>query len=244
MPQRFHRLILLIFLFLCAFPVQAQRIASLNYCYDQLLRGLTTESLKHTEEIYLLEQHGGRLERIIQWQPDVVLANAFNSVYLLDRLRDQGMNVQVLTEPQSRQQVEQFAAEFYSVVGAEPEEIRFNPGQSDAGQKSALLFQPNLYSWGRQSLFNDFLEDAGLVNLAAEQGEGLVRTSLEDIIKQKPDLIILDSYTDSFALAGVAQTHRALSQLDAELIIMPADLSGCLGQRYTEALNWLMEHVP
>ena len=74
------------------------KVTSLNQCYDDLpFRG----------HVQATHDHGGRLESILQFSPDVVFANSFNSPLLIARLRERGLHVVTLPEPQSLAEVAQ-----------------------------------------------------------------------------------------------------------------------------------------
>jgi len=112
-------------------------------------------------------------------------------------------------------------------------------------EKSVIVYSPNGYTIGSNTLENDILKQAGYRNLAAEMGiDGFQQISLESLIAAKPDLLYIDNNvinSDSLASAYIA--HPALEHAVAQKhqISIPTPLRICAGPMLTEAIAYLAQ---
>lgn len=260
------------------------RVASMNYCIDFVLeRWLENEDANFT--LFPVAEHQGRIEQMLQIQPDIIIAGQFNSPITLNNFRSHGLPVTVLAEPNSFAQSATFFRELAQalkqpalanrdIAAFSPEKVGSGTAVPDpnfsgpAGNKpTALALQANQWSFGGNNLLNELLEHLGLENLAARNGDGLVRINLEDVIAWQPHILLLDGEVivtneaettisknsaeetantgkrATFALAQLNLMHKSLrnyqQRSDVQTIYLPRELSGCMAQRLPEAINVL-----
>ena len=283
------------------------RVASMNYCIDFVLERWE----QHEDANFALfpaGEHQGRIEQMLQIQPDIIIAGQFNSPITLNNFRNHGLPVTVLAEPNSFAGSATFFRELatalgqptlahrdLAALGGEREgsvsavsdtttsgtELQPKPhgnigvGTEKTGSDtvltdpilSALALQANQWSFGGNNLLNELLEYLGLENLAARNGDGLVRINLEDVIAWQPQVLLLDGKVSmqnanhepttvvaenvptTFALAHLNLMHKSLrnyqQRSDVLTIYLPRELSGCMGQRLPEAiaiLRYQLQH--
>ncbi|MCH8492442.1 MAG: ABC transporter substrate-binding protein [Idiomarina sp.] len=256
-------------------PAQPEplRVASMNYCIDFVLeRWGQHEDANFT--LFPAGEHQGRIEQMLQIQPDIIIAGQFNSPITLNNFRNHGLPVTVLAEPNSFAGSSTFFRELatalrqpalaHSDLAALTDPILSVP---EGGGRSALALQANQWSFGGNNLLNELLEYLGLENLAARNGDGLVRINLEDVIAWQPEVLLLDGKVNmqdaqherttataenmptTFALAHLNLMHKSLrnyqQRSDVLTIYLPRELSGCMGQRLPEAiaiLRYQLQH--
>lgn len=312
---RNYQLILLLFGLGFALPAAANaaseplRVASMNYCIDFVLeRWRQHEDANFT--LFPAGEHQGRIEQMLQIQPDIIIAGQFNSPITLNNFRNHGLPVTVLAEPSSFAGSATFFRELatalgqpalahgdltalggerlgsvsavsdtitygtelqpkpHARIGVGPEKTGSDTALTDpilsvpeGGGRSALALQANRWSFGGNNLLNELLEYLGLENLAARNGDGLVRINLEDVIAWQPQVLLLDgkvtmqdakherttataeNIPTTFALAHLNLMHKSLrnyqQRSDVLTIYLPRELSGCMGQRLPEAITIL-----
>ncbi|MFU8784188.1 hypothetical protein [Aliidiomarina sp.] len=282
------------------------RVASMNYCIDFVLaRWQQHEDANFT--LFPAGEHQGRIEQMLQIQPDIIIAGQFNSPITLNNFRNHGLPVTVLAEPNSFAGSATFFRELATVLSqptlahrdlaalrgrkgsvsavsdttSSGTELQPKPhgnigvGTEKTGSDtaltdpilSALALQANQWSFGGNNLLNELLEYLGLENLAARNGDGLVRINLEDVIAWQPQVLLLDGKVNmhdanherttaanenaptTFALAHLNLMHKSLrnyqQRSDVLTIYLPRELSGCMGQRLPEAiaiLRYQLQH--
>lgn len=310
---RNYQLILLLFGLGFGLPAAANtaseplRVASMNYCIDFVLeRWGQHEDANFT--LFPAGEHQGRIEQMLQIQPDIIIAGQFNSPITLNNFRNHGLPVTVLAEPNSfagsatffrelatalgqpalaHRDLAELGGEREGSVSAVPDtttsgtELQPKPhgnigvGTEKTGSDtvltdpilSALALQANQWSFGGNNLLNELLEYLGLENLAARNGDGLVRINLEDVIAWQPQVLLLDGKVNmqnanhepttvvaenvptTFALAHLNLMHKSLrnyqQRSDVLTLYLPRELSGCMGQRLPEAiaiLRYQLQH--
>lgn len=240
-----------------AFVVPPVKISSLNQCYDRL---------PLHAEVQTTRMHGGRLEAILQFDPDLVLANRFNSPLLIARLRERDVEVLVLPEPESLAEV----AEFYARLGVAGVGVS-GGGASDAasgaigvgsasdledagsgaggvsealwpqvwqGQR-VLMLQANHYSFGQGTLWDELVSALGGQNIAP--GSGLVSVLPEQVLALDPDVIV-SVQGDEFALASRNSLHGALAPLlENRGVVVSPQWMGCMAQQLDALVDVLVE---
>ena len=112
-------------------------------------------------------------------------------------------------------------------------------------QKSVIVYSPNGYTIGANTLEDDILKQAGYRNLAAEMGiDGFQQISLERLIAAKPDLLYIDNNViNGYSLSSDYISHPALQHAVAEKdhISIPTPLRICAGPMLTEAIAYMAE---
>lgn len=220
------------------------RVVSLNQCLDVMLAPLHADN---TIALLRADQHHGALEPIVRWQPDLVLANDFANPMLLRALRqaalEQAFRVEVLTEPRSWPQVQQFYRQTSVHLGIplsqlpEPYRIASKPLPQLFNGERVLLLQANHYSFAQETLWHDLIEGTGAVNVAP--GRGLVTVLPEQILRLNPDYLVVIA-PQGFALANRNMLHRALAPLLAKpRVSLEPDVFGCMAQQIPAVLDAL-----
>ena len=215
------------------------KITSLNQCYDEL---------PFQGQVQATYDHGGRLESILQFAPDVVFANRFNSPLLIARLRERDLHVVILPEPQSLAEVALLFEELSAYLpdsyhgmtkgnelGPMP---KFGVGAAAAyvaawpqiwKGKRVLMLQANHYSFGADTLWDEVVTALGGINVAP--GVGLVTVLPERVLTLDPDVIVVIEGED-FALASRNSLHGALATLvDSRGVSISSALNGCMAQQ-------------
>lgn len=230
------------------------RITSLNQCFDTLPSSLP---LSVHAEVQTTDMHGGRLEAILQFNPDLVLANPYNSPLLIARLRERGFEVLMLPEPESLAEV----AEFYALIdagltvagglasgalgsgalnsqGPAGDEVWSQAWPQVWRGQRVLMLQANHYSFGQKTLWDDVVTALGGENIAP--GYGLVSVLPEQVLALDPDVIV-SVQGDEFALAARNSLHRALAPLlESRGIVVAPQWMGCMAQQLDALVDELV----
>ncbi|RUO32979.1 ABC transporter substrate-binding protein [Aliidiomarina soli] len=221
----------------------SQRIVSLNICFDQLLEDTVPDAAEH---VLRTDQHAGNLERILRWQPDLVLANPFSNPFLLDALRRHSVTVTTLPEPDSWSQLVEFYQRYSEATGyGQHIDVTMEWAQPlfvpEAERKRVLLLQANHYSFAGDTLWDQLLTRLGAVNAAP--GSGLVTLLPEQIVRLDPDYLVVVQ-GEGFALASRNLLHGALTPLLTERqLTLPAELFGCMAQQLPAVVEALRTQV-
>jgi iron complex transport system substrate-binding protein len=107
---------------------------------------------------------------------------------------------------------------------------------------TALVYAPNGYTGGKNTLKDEILTTAGWKNLASELGmEGYGNLPLEALLSQPPDLLILDDSTrNTNSLAQQLLNHPALRNLPKhQTISLPTHLWLCATPTLIDAIEQL-----
>ncbi|RUO19593.1 hypothetical protein CWE08_09160 [Aliidiomarina iranensis] len=238
------------------------RIVSMNYCIDFVLSRWQNPHF----EFYPVAEHNGRIEQVMRLEPDMIIAGQFNSPIRINNFRNNGLPVAVLDEPNSfagaerfyrelaalLQQPELAAADVVAIANSEAA----HSVQHESSKPTILAMQVNQWSFGGNNLLNELFQYLGLENLAARNGDGLVKVGLEDILQWQPDILMLEGQllaqdgsasdalsaaaASSFALANLNLMHKSLRNYQqrqgVQTIYMPREISGCMAQRLPEAI--------
>ncbi|CUS49485.1 MAG: ABC-type iron chelate uptake system substrate-binding component [Idiomarinaceae bacterium HL-53] len=221
---------------------EIKRIASLSYCHDAMI----AKWLQPDQTLLTSQDFGRRIERVLAFQPDVVLVNPFNDPQYKRVLRAQGVSVVELSEPT---QLEDVPNHWQEVIDAAAlgEEAQRALTQLEAllahrpsePRGTFIAYQANQWSWAQHNLVHDVMTLLGYQNLATQKGV-LQRMQVEEIVWLQPDVLLMEPPSEYFALAHLNQWHRALP---SEIIEMPRALGGCMAQRLPEAMAALAEVV-
>lgn len=256
---------------LAAAPAMAKpmRIASLNLCSDQLLMMLVEPqrivSLSHfiadpqysfmTQHVGTTPTNHGDAEEIIPLEPDLVLAGRYSAregTQLLQRL---GYNVVVLDLPQTLAMagdvIRSVATAVDEVARGEQiiaaMEVRKQQLRARVRGKrpAALIYAPNGFTSGAQTMNNEVLEFAGYRNIGAELGiTGFSQVPLERVLLAKPQYVIFDDILDNHD----AQAYRSINHpvwrrivSESAIVSVPANRWNCAGPQVLDAVEILIE---
>lgn len=248
--------------------MRPQRIVSTGLCADQLLLLIADRSqiaslssfVTDANMSYMIDAVGdlplnnSSVEEVIPYQPDLIVGSSFAAWDTTRFLRRLGYQVRLLNLPTTIEETYTLLRDFGLWTGNEAraeamvaqmkaEILAIQSRYAQRPQKSVIVYSPNGYTIGANTLENDILNKAGYRNLAAEMGiDGFQQISLESLIAAKPDLLYIDNNVvngDSLASAYIAHPalDRAVAQKDH--ISIPTPLRICAGPMLTEAIAYL-----
>ena len=243
------------------------RIASLSLCSDELLLHLTETSNivslsylvtnpQYTSinsnnfdlsEIYL---NRGQAEEIIPLKPDLILSTQFSASSAVNLLQNFGYPVTNLGFPSTLEETFQQIQDLAHMLGKQDQGLSLiqelqnsirsvQEGLEPQHDLTAVFYSNNGFSFGSNTLRDDFLYSLGIKNLAAEQGLiGSGKLPIELLIAEQPDFLLIDqtsSHDDK--LAQPLLQHPIIKQyFPADKIIMlPSTLFQCAGPSLIKA---------
>jgi iron complex transport system substrate-binding protein len=225
-----------------AFPIDTatakpERIASIYLCSDQLLLQLADRDRivslnrfaadpsfsNEVEASRGIPLNRGRAEEILPLQPDLVIAGAFTAPATKAMLRRVGIPVLELPVETSFADIRRNIRRVATALGEETRG-RALIEKFDAGltalpppakqNPSLMLFRFGGYSQGSHTLSDAIFTRAGFANYAATRVDGVGRLSLERIVADPPDAIVLsETGADRNSLTAEALAHPALRDL-------------------------------
>jgi iron complex transport system substrate-binding protein len=243
-----------------------KRIVSIGLCTDQLLLLMADRSqiasltswATNPEMSYMIDAVGdtplnnASVEEIIPYRPDLVVGSRFAAWDTTRFLRQLGYPVKLIDLPTSIEEIYTMLTEFGEWTGnqakaqdmilAMRQEIReIQSRYADRPRKSMIVYSPNGYTIGANTLENDVMQQAGFRNLAAEMGiDGFQKISLEKLVAAKPDFLQLDNrLSNSISLAAAYTGHPVLDKLVSkqEQLFIPTSLRICAGPMITQAIE-------
>lgn len=231
-----------------------QRIASLNICIDQLLWELVDHkrlvSISYLTanpmwspiagQVRGVSLNHGLAEEIVPLKPDVIFAGEFDAPTAIGLLKKLDLRVERLTLPRTLADIntqilqladlvgsQQKAQQMVAAIDMQVSELQaMNQGKTPL---TAFWYSANGVVIGDGTLEHEFMQLAGLRNLAAERGMfGFNQLDLELLLSAKPQILIVEQGSDdAFSLAREYLAHPALHHADFKVIELPAGLSGC-----------------
>ncbi|HLT78544.1 MAG TPA: ABC transporter substrate-binding protein [Ferrovibrio sp.] len=267
------RLSALALLALLAAPAAAgkpARIASMNQCADELVIRLADAERIRTVTRFSHAERGstiaamarafpanyGLAEEIAGVSPDLVLAGRHTTRHTVALLKQLGFPLHELDAPTSMAgvtaQIRQVGALLEESARAEAlaadieRRLRQVARPATPDSPTAIIYRPNGFTVGRESLATDVLRHAGLRNLAAEMGwESYGQIPIEVIISHPPDFIIFDGEPRQMPTAAHEVLHHpALRRLtQTRLIFLPAKYWTCAGPDLIRAIEILTAAV-
>lgn len=245
-----------------------QRIVSLGLCTDQLLLMLAdhkriaaiTQDGKNSYISYMAVQaqdvaaHNATAEDIIRYQPDLVVSTRFGSPDTVRILRQLGYRVEILSSPKNIDEMYPLLRQFGLWLGetgnteAMVQSIQqriavTQQQQSGKVPETAVMYSPNGFVIGGNTLEDDVLRHAGYRNLAAEAGvEFFKAISMETLMVWKPQKILLENGVNNRdSLAHAYIYHPAIRDLvGAENTVeMPPKLRDCFGPMTADFTDYL-----
>lgn len=253
---------LLLGLVVAATPALARphRIVSLNLCADALVLRLADradvrsvswlardpENSVVAAEAASVPVNRGLAEEVAALQPDLVVVGAFTARSTVALLRRLGMPILELRVPQDldgvRAQIRQVAAAIGQTERGEAMiaamDDRLAAIRRPASPPLAVVLRPNGFTAGRGSLVDEILRQAGIRNLAAEQGlENFGEIPLERVALSGVRLLILNQPENRAPSLGEAVLdHPILAALpDLHMVRVPARLWTCGGPEVADA---------
>jgi len=243
-----------------------QRIVSIGLCTDQLLLMLAEREqiaslsvwAKDENMSYMIDAVGeiplnnSSVEEVILYQPDLVVASQFAAWDTAKFLRQLGYEVKQIPPARSIEDIYAVLRQFGEWTGNQQraetmihtmqQELReISERYAERPRKSVIVYSPNGFTIGANTLEDDLFAHAGYINLAAEMGiDGFKPIALESLIAADPDVLQVDrtlSRADSLATAYVG--HPALEKMieHREYLDIPTRLRICAGPMITEAIE-------
>ncbi len=251
-----------------------QRVASMSLCSDELLLLLAESnniiSLSYLasdsryssfisdnnidlSDIYL---NKGLAEEIILLEPDLVLSSRFSSTNAVNLLQNFGYAVNSLGFPTTLDQTFQQIEELAMLLGEKERgdmlvqefQNRINVTRTFIGSEqniSAIFYANNGFSYGANTLHDNFLNSLGIQNLATEQGLiGSGKIPIEILISAQPDFLIIDQAgLHDTKLAQALLQHPALKKYFPieKIIVLPSSLFQCAGPSLIKAYELMAQ---
>jgi len=248
-----------------------QRIASLGLCTDQILLMLVDASRIATVNhqaidpvaSYMAKAVGniplnyGSAEEIIPLHPDLVISTSFGSPDAVRILKALGYHVELMPLPTSVSDIRDMLllvgqwlgeTEKAKALIADMDKKIADSQARNQGKQSprAMIYSPNGYTIGSDTLENDILHQAGYRNLAAEMGvQRFQQISLETLVATQPDRILIDNYAyNPHSLAYSYINHPVVRQMIPfeNRMYVPSQLRDCAGPQVADEIAWLADH--
>lgn len=248
-----------------------QRIASLGLCTDQVLLMLVDRSRIATVNheaanpavsymaatVKDIPLNQGTAEEIIPYQPDLIISTAFASPDAVRMLKTLGYRVEMLPLPTTvagvREMLLLAGQWFGEEVKAQALIANMDRQIADAQARninkparSAIIYSPNGYTIGSDTIEHDALQLAGYRNLAADMGiSHFQQISLETLVTVQPERILIDNYAyNQNSLAYSYVNHPVVKHLIPleNRMYVPSHLRDCAGPQVSEEIAWLADH--
>jgi iron complex transport system substrate-binding protein len=254
-----------------AIAIDAPRVASMNVCTDQLLL-----TLADPEQILGLSRYArdgfqswaaedarrypilsGGAEDILLLKPDVVVASLFDKRATRELLKEKGVKLAEFDVPRSLVDVKAQIRGMGEIV-KHPDRADAEIAKLDAAVARARAAVAHNHvrvlplsrrGWvsGIESLLSSLLSEAGLFNAAGELGVAYGGfTSMEEIVKLKPDFIVVSDASARAEDDGSAfLLHPALQRFypPSKRIVIPDRLTVCGGVMLADALDVLIAEL-
>jgi len=240
------------------------RIVSMNVCSDQLLLSLADPEQilglsRFSRDAWLSGDVGryprlsGGAEDVMVLKPDIVVANLYDKRSTRDLLKAHGLHLAELPVPRTLPEVKDQIREFGDIVG-HPDRAAQHIALLDAAlararqavaAKHYRVLPLSRRGWvaGSDSFVGSLLAETGLFNTAGDLGFNFGGfASLEAIVSQKPDLLLVSQAGDFARDDGQAfLLHPALARFypPEKRIVIPERLTECGGVMLAEALDVL-----
>lgn len=248
-----------------------QRIASLGLCTDQILLMLVDRSrivtVNHqaanpavsymADAVHGIALNQGTAEEIIPFQPDLVISTSFASPDSVRMLRALGYRVELMPLPTSVAGIHDMLLQAGEWFG-ETEKARALIARMDATiaeaqarnrdkpSRRAIIYSPNGYTIGADTLEHDVLLQSGYRNLAAEMGiSHFKQISLETLVTVAPERILIDNYAyNQNSLAYSYVNHPVVRHMipQENRMHVPTQLRDCAGPQVADEIAWLADH--
>lgn len=248
--------------------VLPQRIVSIGLCSDQLLLMMVeperiasvTYSAAEKDSSFMAAAVGNiplnraGIEEVIAFKPDLIVGSTYASRDTAHFLEELGYNVQLSTPPRTVEEVRQLIRDFGEWTGAQDKAQalvatmdarlqKIHQDNDDRPQRTIMVYSPNGYTIGSDTLENEIFGEAGYRNLSAEMGvQGFQTISMEQLVAAQPDFIQIDNYIyNQNSLASSYINHPVLKEVVpmARRLYMPTTLRDCAGPMVVDAIEYL-----
>jgi len=247
-----------------------ERIVSLNLCADQYLIELADKdqiaALSPLARNAMLSLHAekadaypvvpSRAAAVIAKRPDLVITSAFTggaTVAMLKRhdfrvleLRPTETFADVIAEIRTIAAAVGYPERGEAMIAALKRRMPAETASPGPDAPTALYYQRRGFATGTDSLINTVMEAAGLKNLMAEmQTAGTRRLSLESVVANAPDILIIDAPADTPDLGSAVPHHPALARLipPERRVRLSPKLLFCAGPAMADVIDRLKSRV-
>lgn len=247
------------------------RIASLGLCTDQLLLQMVeperivalSNMAQHPTMSFMAEKAkqlgkpSANLEALVKMKPDLIVGTDYSTPEVSRILSQLGFNVKTTRLPNryneipdmirlvgewtgEQQTAENIIADMNKTLKDTQKRIQGKPKQT------AMIFSPNGYTIGNNTIENDLMLLAGFNNLAAEIGiEGFKQVSLEHLVSSRPDVVMIDNHIlNEYSLANQLLSHPVLEKVagSEKRKFIPSRLRACAGPMTALAVKYLVDN--
>ncbi len=246
------------------------RIASINLCTDQLVLALADEEqvasitflARHAESSYLADRaagyhlNHGQAEELVSVDPDVVVAYSYISPTKLRFLNELGYRVEIFKLANNIAEVYVNLKRMAELLGKPVRGIQLvarmqerldsvPPVRSGYPAPRGLIYEPNGYTGGRETLRGDILHHANWHNVATDAGiSGVGVLGLEALLLIGADRLIVSPYAPgTHSLGQRLLQHPAIETITSGRppVNIPIRHWICGGVMNVEALAQLVE---
>lgn len=273
MKQKFALFLAALFLFPNVWASEKpKRIVSLSLCTDQIVLALVQPSqiaaLSHlavdptysylAEKAKGLPVHYGLAEEIVPLRPDVILGLSYSLGNTQQMLKQLGFEVHGFAPASSIEEVEVFVRDIAKLLGEQErgeqllEAMHKKIAKAQAlnthkKSVSALVYGPNGFTAGKNTIKSHALIAAGLTNTAIDLGvQRYTNLSVEQVLKANPDVIILDEQmSNQNSLAQNYVNHPVLRHVYAQKrrLQVPTPYWLCAGPSVADAVLTLSRQL-
>jgi iron complex transport system substrate-binding protein len=156
--------------------------------------------------------------------------------------------------PTSLEGVKQFVLQFGEWTGSQSEArdmvaamdarlLQMHARYDHKPVRSIMVYSPNGYTIGSETLENEIFKEAGYRNLSAEMGvKGFQTVSMEQLVAAQPDFIQIDNYIyNQNSLASTYINHPVLEEIVPmeRRLYVPTTLRDCAGPMVVDAIEYL-----
>ena len=223
-------------LLLCTISAHAtpiEKVLSLNLCADIVLlhladseQQLSVTFLARDMPPYVtlpqsVEFNRGLIEEVVVFKPHIVLAHTFTSSLLLQNLKQLDLPVVKLKAAQNMDDIYQNLMDVGEAINKQQKAQQIVAQMQQTlkqlpqfSQQSVLVFYPNGFTVGQQTLVSHVVTKLGLNNLADKIGiQFWGKITLEQILQHQPHFIILSkTNSQAPALATRLLQHSSLQK--------------------------------
>lgn len=220
----------------------ADRVVSLNLCTDQMLVLLAPEKiaaltpLSRDPSLSFVAQQADHLpvvrasaEAVLRLKPDLILAAPYGVQTLVGLLQHEGLPVLRVTLPSDFTGIRQMTRSLAEALSV-PRRGDALVADMDAtlaalphrNTQRALVWEPRGYTEGLGTLMDAVLRAVGMTNISTGR-----HVSLEGVLRDPPDLLVVASSPDYPSLATALVEHPALAGISRRAI--PPALTICAG---------------
>ena len=196
------------------------------------------------------------VEEVIPYKPDLIVGSHFAARDTTRFLRQLGYEIRLVTLPTTVEEIYLQLSLFGEWTGNQSRAARIirkmkqeitdiQARYANRSEKTTIIYSPNGYTIGANTLENDVLKHAGFRNLSAEMGiVGFKKISLEKVVAARPDFLQIDNHVyNRNSLASRYIEHPVLSKVAAkqEQMFIPSRIRACAGPMVTKAIDFLAQ---